>query len=454
MGICARTKFCNCSSQRLFVWCREEGKNIMGSIRIAVALAVAALACMPAVAEASLSKCQGALNKISAKYQGAVEKSLLKCTTGVLKAVDRGLIPSSMAEGVVCEGAIDKLNVAYQKNLAKCLGSKCTRGELLLLGHVPSDPTGVSGPEGQGIFSLGIPPGVNDFVCAYVLQKAECVAYQKLLEIYPRTQSLMASVQTGNADLTAFNSAQPRCEQHSCALANRPGALTGSLLVPISVGGTMSIGVSSVPAGSSLSTDYRLLTGIASKRLTPVNVSGNTVCFSHARLEGYCDCGTSAIGPDDIAICRDSDTSDGQECTVTADILDNAAGATANGPAYATINGSTSLGGCTGMIGIATTFVVGGGTGPDGVACSGDEGAGPGPVISLPFSTGSVSSSIRDSDNNNGVTRNDSRTGVAISSCGNLDASVLTNLRLAISAPFLESNLGADTAVGLELQCN
>jgi len=453
-GISAGAMFCNCTSGQRFVWCVEEGYNIMRSFWVAVGAFFVAAGMLPFGAEASLVKCQGSLSKISTKYQGTVEKSLLKCATGVLKAFDKGVAPSSGSEGAVCEAAIVKMNAAYEKSLAKCLGSKCTRAELLLLGHLPADPAGLAGPEGQGLASVGLPPGVNDFVCAYVLQKAECVAYQKFLEIYPRVPGLMAAVQSGNATLTAFNAAQPRCEQHACSLTNRAGALVGSLLVPISVGGSMSIGVSQVPTGSSLSTDYRLLTGVASKRIAPVSVSGNTVCFSHARLEGYCDCGGGAIGPNTVAICRDSDTGDGQDCTVTADILDDAAGSTANGPAYATYSGATVTGSCTGMIGISTTIVVGGGTGADGVACSGDEGAVPGPVVNLPFSTGPVSSSIRDSDNTNGVTRNDSRTGQVISSCGNLDASILTNLRLAISAPFMESGLGGDTAVGLELQCN
>lgn len=434
----------------------------------------AALALSAGTAFAQPSKCQSALEKIVNKYGATVQKSLAKCQDGVQKAYDNG----DPVEGDGCDGAILKLDGTRTKTLGKCLGAKCTASDLAALGHFIS---GVNAPAGVGLPSAGIAAGGLDFVCSYLIKRAEHLAVQTSLAADPGAPTQWKDA--ADADLTPADgigqwffgsgatppwvNAQPSCASHACSLGGSSGAalradVSGGSPIPLAVGGIVQLDICRfAPNTYAIEDDTRMIAGAVTKSLTPVLLLGNNVCTRTLRAEGWCDCGAASNSSINVDVCRDSCTagSDGCPQLVTMAAADPTSPNCANGALKADFSGASATGDCLTTLSVEFKITPGAANGADATPCTYDDLVAPTPASGLLLTTGTAIGTVIDagasSPTETGTNYTNTSTGTPIGSCANLDASTLTGLKLVGNQPALDGTAPiGDSLISLTLQCN
>ena len=409
--------------------------------RVALVGAGAMLMANTAMAGAPTIKgCQAALNGIAGKYQTSVAKAIAACADNTQKLIDGG-DPVDADAALKCDGKFDKAAAARGKASMKCTTStKCDSSTLHQLGHL------VSTENAPGT-------GLNDFVCNWMLERAETLATQQVYAYNPRASaevSAAATVSTGST--AAFFNNTPEESTHACVLTgSNASVVTGLGTIPVAVTGILQFDI----GANNNSPDFILISGAFNKGLAPVSLLGNNVCVTTAGAEGVCDCAAAApTWNSNMTLCRDSDTTDSEECLAGV-VLDSSAGTTANGPLFAVYSGASSTGTCSGVLATGFKIVAPADVGPDLTACTPDDLAAPLPALAVPFSTGTANgissmrtmSMVRPRDL-------DSRQVHAAASCTALKASTLSGLKLAAAAPTMDGDLTGDAVFAFVLNCS
>lgn len=432
-------------------------------------------------AQATTGKCQDGFDKIGAKVEASVAKALVKCVAAGQKEIDAGgAVTTDTSQA--CEKAIVKANAAANKSLGKCLGlsGKCTEADLYTAGHLVSLASGNAAIGDVSDIADAVASHV-DFACHWMVNHAYQTGLKQLFARVPNAQpriveAAAADAATGYlgcfddndaptmcANLQSFSNNQPRCATHTCRVSSSSSSayLLSSTLgpAPLLLEGYVGIDVCRPVAGSDTATvqaGTMILDGSVGKGLPPINLGIATVCVRTVKIEGECNCGQASPALGDITLCRDADTTTGTDCTVGTAIL-SPAGGTDNGPLYATFGGAAlGSGGCHGAL--TVEFALHNGP-PVAASCT---SSGPATQKLAPssvlFTTSSVSGTVLDTSagdltTTGGYPLTGGSSPGATTTCGSLEASTLTGMKVVGAQPALDGGTTGDSVIGVALNC-
>lgn len=406
-------------------------------------------------AQADVAKCQSALQKFAVKHNAATGKALVGCANTVAKVQGKG-DPITQKEADKCNKGVDKLAATRTKSVEKCeklVEKHCPAETLRLMGHMVS---------GSGIGSaLPSAPGTQatTFACKYIMERAKNTAIANMFASNPSMQvQISEAAGVGPGAIADFYATEPSCSTHACSLAASPAS--GASLkpgfappgIPVSTTGTLLLDICSTPPD--FLGDGILIGGSSAAGIAPIGVLGNSVCINTVNAEGHCRCTNTVPPAYNYSLCRDSDTSGGTDpglCTgpvtlaVDPDPLSN------NGALTADFTGAVPAGGCLGSLAVSFTVF------PTVVSPSVDCGAppvAPLPGTGIPFTTGTASADILNTNDSGGdPDLNGTRVGAAGASCGDMRTSNLSGLALAGAVPTMDGSFG-DSIIDLRLECD
>jgi len=266
------------------------------AVRAITVVAVCVLASAPAFA--SLKDCSKLIDGESGKMQSAALKSFQKCNDAYRKDVAKPPTPPFSKAAVDCEKALAKVLAAgsgsLSKSVAKLAGKApktCKDGDLIALGHLPTNTFGTAWADFQGIAAL------------------QSAYEQQLLTTRDWGTILLALGGTGSCPTCVKLNRAP-CLENACKLSGASAHVTLSGLpqidLPLSGFTVLKICDRSQLLGSA--TSGLFVIGTPARILAPAPLASfATACVKTIAAEGLIQCGVGAQAINYTA-CQDHDT--------------------------------------------------------------------------------------------------------------------------------------------------
>jgi hypothetical protein len=413
------------------------------------------VAALAAPVRADIVKCQAGIEKNGSKFQAAVLKTLQKCKDSYRKALVTSTLP---AAGASCQGALFKVietsnivsTIEKTKAALDSLVTKLTCSDLDLqnLGHLPT-----ALPDGT--------PAFGNRWSSLVILEALKAAYETQSSLVGDFANVMVDLGNNGCALCTALANTPPCLNNACRVDGSAAEtkVAGSpVAVPLN-GFTITGGCQ----WQNLLSNEIGFVGTINIGLKPTSVLGSEVCNMNYRTEGIYSCAGSSAPRIDYTTCQDSDNTDGpDECPVGPNtVCQPDPAATVAQPPYgacATLATGPSAQGNVFVLS-ETRLRISSHKGPDNVFCTADDTYNTTPPAQIPITTGTVSASVLDYDNNNNTTVTEGPiTGAAGPSCATVQGGSSTGLSLVGAFPSADTqgppaNPLLDTVTKLTLTC-